>query len=153
MDQRDVIIDRLTSATGATIRQQDDGTVTVNLGGGQLVSGNRSDALTVGVGGTLPPPLSAVPMQNVSLSWVSDGYPVAGLSGSLGAKVVGIDDTVPRWLNELDTVAATLVSSVNALHTTGQGLDSVNDVNLSFFDVAGTTAATIGLSADVAGQP
>ncbi len=153
MDQRDVIIDRLTSATGATIRQQDDGTVTVNLGGGQLVSGNRSDALKVTVGGALPPPLSAVPMQNVSLSWASDGYPVAGLGGSLGAKVVGIDDTVPRWLNELDTVAATLVSNVNALHTTGQGLDTVNDVNLSFFDVAGTTAATIGLSADVAGQP
>lgn len=153
MDQRDVVIDRLTSATGATIRQQDDGTVTINLGGSPLVSGNRSEEISVGVGGPLPPPLAAVPMQNVSLSWKRDGYPVAGLGGSLGAKVVGVDDTVPRWLNELDTVAATLVSSVNALHSTGHGLDTVNDINLNFFDATGTTAATIDLSSDVAGQP
>src|SRR5690606_29374940 len=54
---------------------------------------------------------------------------------------------------ELDAVAAAMVASVNTLHSGGQGLDPVADVGLNFWDPTGTTAATIRLSTDVAGQP
>lgn len=153
MDQRDVIIDRLSSTAGVTVRALADGTVTLSLGGSPLVAGDRAEALAVNVVGSLAPPLDTVPMQNVSLTWARDGYPVASLGGSLAATLTAADDSVPRWLHELDGVAASVVSSVNALHTTGHGLDSANDINLSFFDPSGTTAATMGLSTDLDGQP
>jgi flagellar hook-associated protein 1 FlgK len=42
---------------------------------------------------------------------------------------------------------------VNTIHQTGQGLDTVNDVGLDFWDPTGVTAETIKVSTDVAGQP
>ena len=94
-------------------------------------------------------PLAAAP----EVRWSLDGYPVASLGGDAGALLSGINEVVPGYLHEVDGIAASVVTMVNALHTTGHGLDTVNDVNLTFFDAAGLSAATIGLSADVAGQP
>ena len=51
---------------------------------------------------------------------------------------------IPRYLAGLDTVAANVVSSVNALHLTGHGLDAINDVNLNFFDPAGHDGSNDG---------
>jgi flagellar hook-associated protein 1 FlgK len=62
-----------------------------------------------------------------------------------------INDVIPRYLSSLDSVAASLVSTVNTLHTAGYGQDGVS--GRTFFDPAGTTATTIDLSADVIGQP
>ena len=83
----------------------------------------------------------------LSMHWSLDGYPVAGLSGTAAATLAGINESVPAYLHELDGVAASVVSSVNSLHTTGHGLDVVNDVNLEFFDSTGVTAATMRVSA------
>jgi flagellar hook-associated protein 1 FlgK len=62
-----------------------------------------------------------------------------------------INDVVPRYLSALDDIANTLVTSVNTMHAAGYGQDGVTGRN--FFDPAGTTAATIAISTDVAGQP
>jgi flagellar hook-associated protein 1 FlgK len=56
-------------------------------------------------------------------------------------------------MHDLDTIAASLVTTVNGIHSQGQGQDPVNDVNLNFFDPASLTAGTIKLSTDVDGQP
>ena len=71
------------------------------------------------------------------------------MAGHLGA----VNSAVPQAVVDLDGVASRLVTGVNALHRTGHGLDAVADVNLDFFDAAGTRAATIAVSADVAGRP
>jgi flagellar hook-associated protein 1 FlgK len=152
-DQRDLLVDRVVSSTGATTKSEDDGSVTVFLGGKTLVRGTRTEALEVTVGGPLDPPLDALPFQQVGLRWAGDGYGVQSLGGSLAADLDGMARVVPTTLAQLDEVAASLVSSVNDLHVTGHGLDPVADVDLTFFDPAGTTAATIAISADVAGQP
>lgn len=152
-DQRDLLVDRVVSTTGATTRAEDDGSVTVFLGGKTLVRGTRTEGLEVTLGGPLPPPHDALPFQEIGLRWAGDGYPVQSLGGSLAADLDGMGRVVPAALAELDAVAAALVTAVNDLHTTGHGLDPVNDVDLNFFDPAGTTATTIAISADVAGQP
>jgi len=151
-DQRDLIIDRMGRTAGVTTRQQGDGSVDVFLGGSTLVRGGNADGLKVVIGGTLDPPYAGMPLQKVDVRWISDGYPVNQLSGEVAGKLVGIDTLVPQYLNDLDGVASRLVSTVNALHATGHGLAPA-DVNLNFFDPAGTTAATISVSTDVAGQP
>jgi len=153
LDERDLLVDRLVTTTGATVRPAADGQVDVLLGGSTLVAGKRADTLSVVANGPLDAPLDTLPFGGLELRWGSDGYPVAGFGGELGGLLTGANDLVPRYLHELDGVAAQLVSTVNALHTTGQGLDTVNDVNLDFFDPTGVTAATLALSSDVADQP
>lgn len=48
MDQRDVIIDRLSSTAGVTVRALADGTVTLSLGGSPLVAGDRAERSRIG---------------------------------------------------------------------------------------------------------
>ena len=152
-DQRDQLIDRVVSNTGATFRTRDDGAVDVFLGGGTLVRGMSSEPLEVVKGGPLDPPNDSLPMQRIEVRWAMDGYPIQSLGGALAADVTALATVVPGALRELDAVAADVVASVNALHLTGHGLDPVADVDLNFFDPAGVTASTIALSADVAGNP
>ena len=152
-DRRDVLIDKLTSSVGATARPGEANTVDVILGGTALVSGIHAEQLTAVSVGPLSPPLDTLPIQKTELRWASDGYPVNGYGGTIGATIQGMNDIVPRYMSDLNTVASTLVTQVNTLHATGQGQNPVTDVNLNFFDPAGVTAATISISSDVANQP
>jgi len=152
-DQRDNDIDALSTSVGATTHANADGTVDVFLGGGTLVRADTSSDIKLTQSGTLDPPLDTLPLQKVAITWASGGDSVQGLGGQIGAMVTSVDTTIPRYLSQLDGVAASLVTTVNTLHETGQGLDPVNDVNLDFFDPTKTTAASISLSTDVAGQP
>ena len=152
-DQRDTIIDQLTSAVGATTRPNEYNQVDVMLGGSPLVSGSNTEAIAAVTTGALAPPLNTLPVQGLQLKWARDGYPVAAFGGDIGGLMQGANDTVPRYMAELNTVASTVVTTVNALHQTGQGQNAGTDVNLKFFNPAGVTAASISISTDVAGQP
>lgn len=152
-DQRDLIVDRLVKATGATTRAGENGSVDVFLGGSTLVREVTAASLEATTGATLDPPLNTMGLNRVELRWSLDGYPVTNIGGDSAALLSGINEVVPTYLHDLDGLAAAVVGQVNALHVTGHGLDPFNDVNLNFFDPTGVTAATIGLSADVAGQP
>jgi len=152
-DQRDVLIDQLTQISGATTRPGEYNQIDIMLGGSTLVSGSRTETIKAVSIGALPSPLNNLQVQETQVQWARDGYPVAGFGGELGAMVQGVNDVIPRYMHDLDTVAASLVTTVNGIHNTGQGQDTVNDVNLDFFDAASVTAATIKLSADVDGQP
>ena len=123
------------------------------LGGIALVNGDRSERLKVTTSGTLAAPLDTVGFQKTELQWERGGYPVLGYGGTVGATVQGLNDVIPRYMADLNAVAKTLVTSVNAVHQTGQGQNPASDVNLNFFDPSGLTAATLAISADVAGQP
>ena len=151
-DERDLIIDRIVGQTGATTRGHDDGSVDVFLGGSTLVRGIHAESLEVVPGGALDPPYAGMGLNKTEVKWALDGYPVDALSGRIGADLQGINSIAPSYLQKLDGVASQLVTDVNALHRTGHGL-AAGDVNLDFFDPAGVTAATIGVSASVAGQP
>jgi len=152
-DQRDRLIDQLTQMTGATTRPAEYNQVDVMLGGSSLVAAGRISPLEVVNAGALAPPLDTLQVQETRLQWATDGYPVAGFGGELGAMVQGVNDVIPRYMHELDTVAASLVTTVNTIHTTGQGQDALNDVNLDFFDPANVRADNIRISTDVDGQP
>lgn len=152
-DQRDLLIDQLTTSVGATTRPNEYGQIDVMLGGSALVSGGRSERIQVASSGSLPPPLNTLPLVGTELQWERDGYPVNSFGGTIGGIIQGVNDVVPRYMADLNTSAAALVGAVNGLHTTGQGQDTVNDVGLNFFDPAGVTASTLAISADVDGQP
>jgi flagellar hook-associated protein 1 FlgK len=152
-DERDRLVLDLGSLTGAVARPGEMGAVDVFLDGSTLVRGNRAELLTVAEAGPLPGPLAATGLQEVQVRWAIDGSALRVQQGRLGGVVNGTNSLVPEVLADLDGVAATLVANVNALHQGGQGLDTVLDVSLDFFDPTGTRASTIALSSDVAGQP
>lgn len=136
LDQRDVLVGRMANLTGAVARPNDNGTIDIYLNGRAIVSNTivqRVDG-TTGV-----------------LTWQSDGAAVNPSSGEAQALTAIITDVVPRYRTMLDGVAASLVTGVNALHSVGYDQGGVTGRN--FFDPAGTTAATIALSADVNGLP
>lgn len=136
LDRRDLLVTSLAELTGAVARPSGNGQVDVYIGGRSIVSGATALPLD-GAGG--------------ALRWAQDGQVVAAPSGEAAALSATILDVVPRYQAALDAVAATLVSDVNALHSAGY--DQTGTTGRMFFDPAGTTAATIALSSDVAGQP
>ena len=136
VDRRGVVVGELSRLVGAVPRTLADGTFEVVVAGRTLVSGGEHYAVAAGGG---------------SLVWAADTASLRAASGEAAALAAVIDDVVPRHLARLDDVAATLVSQVNALHTAG--VDQSGGPGVAFFDLSGTTAATVRLSADVAGQP
>jgi flagellar hook-associated protein 1 len=67
--------------------------------------------------------------------------------GSLGANLDALNTDIPNAKAQLDALAAGIVSTVNAIHTTGW---TDAGTNINFFDPAGTTAASMRLSTQVA---
>jgi flagellar hook-associated protein 1 len=136
IDQRDMLVTSLSKLTGAVAQPSPGGMVDVYVNGRSIVSGTIAHEIT-GAGGTL--------------RFTADNLALNPVSGEAGALAATITDIVPRYTAALDDVASTIVTQVNALHTTGYDQNSVTGRN--FFDPANTTAASISLSADVLGQP
>ncbi|MFN3255967.1 MAG: flagellar hook-associated protein FlgK [Ilumatobacter sp.] len=136
LDQRDRLMTELTQLTGAVARPGDGDQINVDIGGRALISGPFTERVAASGG---------------SLVWERGGDTVRTPPSEAAALSRVISDVVPTYRAELDTITATLVDNVNTLHTTGYDLDG--NTGLNFFDPAGTTAATIALSADVADQP
>jgi flagellar hook-associated protein 1 FlgK len=135
LDQRDQLVAKLTNLTGALTQVTNTGEVNVFIGGRQVVAGTFA---------------AQVQAPNGTLQF-DDGQAVLMTSGEGASVAATINDVVPRYLSALDDIANTLVTSVNTMHAAGYGQDGVASRN--FFDPAGTTAATIAISTDVAGQP
>ena len=136
LDQRDILIGKLSQLVGATPYTNGAGQMEVIVNGRALVSGQEAYAIQENTG---------------TLQWVADARPVNAVSGEAASLTSAISDVIPRYQAALDGVAASLVQSVNALHSTGY--DQAGTTGLNFFDPAGVTALTIALSTDVAGQP
>ncbi|MGD9998111.1 MAG: flagellar hook-associated protein FlgK [Ilumatobacteraceae bacterium] len=136
LDRRDLLVGQIANLTGATARPGVNGMVDVTVNGRPIVSATTAFDLD-GTTGTLV--------------FQSDGLPVGPTSGEAATLSATITDVVPRYRTLLDDVAATLVTTVNAAHSVGY--DQTSTTGRMFFDPAGVTAATISLSADVAGQP
>lgn len=110
LDRRDLLLDKLSALASVTVTQQQNGTDTVTFG----------DAAKPLVEGT-------------TVNWPQTLTSAAG--GQLGALLglTGPGGTLSSIQGELDTVAASVAGSVNALHT-----------STPFF--SGTTAATLAVA-------
>lgn len=138
LDQRDTLVAKLADTIGINVKPTEGGGVDIFVGGTALVRDTVAEALTVDAsGGT------------VTMRWVKDGYPATIDGGTTSALVAGINDTIPRYLAQLDGVALRLVELVNGAHAEGQDLDG--NAGGEFF--TGTGAADITLSDAVRGMP
>lgn len=151
MDQRDVVVGNLVSLVGGTVREGQHGMVNVFVGGSAYVRDDRAMALEVSEGPGATTPDVGAPFSTVQVNWTGSVAKVSLDGGTVAGLLAGMNDILPRYVQELNDVASTLVSTVNALHASGTALDGTTGLN--FFDPTATTARSIAVSTDVAGQP
>ncbi len=120
LDQRDLLVSKLSDLVGVTVRPGEDDTVDVYVAGGPLVRGTTSQELRVDTSGS-----------TVQVEWVKDGYPVATTAGAAGGLLTAINDTLVRYGAELDAVAVALRDGVNSAHAALAGTLAVGSQDLS----------------------
>ncbi|HWG98645.1 MAG TPA: flagellar hook-associated protein FlgK [Pilimelia sp.] len=138
LDQRDGHLMEIAKLTGASVNHRQDGSVDVLLGGSSLVNGPHVRQLRgVGAGAMV----NAQGADRVRLEWADTGTTAVISSGSIAAALSIMGDALPTYANDINAIAAALITSVNTQHRLGYGMDDVN--NRDFF--SGDSATTIAL--------
>ncbi len=122
-DQRDALVATISKLTGATSRNNDDGTVDVYVAGSSLVRGDKAESLYVT--GTSNSSLTGSDPVTVRRS--TDGNPAGIASGTAAGALQGLNSTIPAYATKLDGFATQLATAVNTVHRTGYDLDPAGD--------------------------
>ncbi len=140
-DQRDLLIDQLSEIVDVQVTEQAAGSVLVQIGSQVLVQDgtSRNLELETGTGNTT---------WSSRLVWKGGTTEAVVTGGRLRGYLVARDEAIASYRNDLDALASTFVSQVNATHAAGTALDGSTG-NL-FFDPTGTTAKDISISDAVA---
>jgi flagellar hook-associated protein 1 len=126
LDQRDQLLGQLSTYIGAVAAINANGSVDVTVGGQSLVSGNTASVMTVDAG------------FQVSVG----GTAVTLTGGAAAANVIGLTSTIPGYQAQLDAVANSLASAVNAAQA--GGYDRAGNAGTPLF--SGTGAANIAVA-------
>ncbi|MDR3588410.1 MAG: flagellar hook-associated protein FlgK [Negativicutes bacterium] len=147
-DQRDELLDQMSSLADISVVQQTDGTLQVYLGGTTLVDGNTADKLTVSGDGSTSSPLT--------VKWADTGTEAEIDSGSIAAYMedadqagyttlaasalpydftAGSTSSITNLRQALNDLVTTLATDVNSLHASGYGEDGTT-TGLAFFTAA-----------------
>jgi flagellar hook-associated protein 1 FlgK len=135
-DQRDELVQQLSTLTGISVTQSSDGETITTGSGTPLVMGGQSFTLqtTTGTGG----------MQQV-LDSNGNNITSSIQGGQLGGAIQVRDQTIPGYLSQLNTLATQFASSFNAAQA--KGFDSNGNAGQNFFTVpSGATGAAAGIS-------
>lgn len=138
VDQRQQAIDQLSSLVDVSVIPTNNTLTLTTANGAPLVSGNQSFQLS---------------MQSNSAGLheiYSQGNNITSriTSGQLGGTLAARDQEIPAIENQLDTLAAGIANSVNAVQTTGYDLNGNLATNEPLFNLppANTTGAAASLS-------
>ncbi|MEO7717011.1 MAG: flagellar hook-associated protein FlgK [Capsulimonas sp.] len=129
LDQRDILIDKVSKLANISISNRTDGTVNLTIGSSSLVNG--TDFYPVTMTGT-------------------DGLTARG--DLTGGDLAGIEKSqalVTGYQANLDRVAGTMINAINTIHRGGSGLDG--STNIAFF--TGTDASTIAVNTQLTASP
>lgn len=148
IDQRDRLATELAGLADVQVGYETDGQIRMSLNGHNLVSDGQWRPIQL----ASAPDAALAPLSYERYSVQSDsGRPLELRGGAIHGALTAANDLIPEQRVALDAVAASIVTSVNALHVTGTGLDGSTGNNL--FEPTGTTAISLAVSGDVAGQP
>jgi flagellar hook-associated protein 1 len=141
LDQREQLLEQLSAIVPASVMSQTDGTITVEVGGTDLVSNVHARQL---VGHTDA-------NGHVTPTW-ADGSAVALPSGQMKALLAVRDTDVAGYQSQLDSLAQGIADSTNALHQ--RGVDASGNPGQALFTYRpGTAAATLAVNPTVAADP
>lgn len=145
MDNRTELLKSLSNLVDINIVEASDGSVKVFLNNGSLlVDGTMTKSLA------LVPKSSDPTISDVVFSDKTDDPITESITkGKLGALLEIRDETVPGYMNELDTLAANIVNEVNTIHQSG--FDRYQNTGLNFFAPV-TGAAYMQVNTEIAGD-
>ena len=138
-DLRDRIVSELAEIAPIHVEETELHTFNITVNSKTVLQGRDVSLLTLDTG--VNPP---------TLTYGGTGLPYnppAGDDGRIGAILRTLNQTIPDARGRLDDLVDTLVTRVNAIHSTGFGLDGVTGRN--FFDPAGLAAGTMAVSDDI----
>jgi len=158
MDQRDVLVMRLSELTGAKGVPQENGVTDVLLNGSVLVSGNSSRNIAPPTGALS---LDAVKGGDLVALRFDEGpnYPSAAPdSGRIAAMMQTLNHTIRTYSDGFDRVASELITSVNTQHALGRDADgtpggaffggtNASDITVALTDPNDIAAADAGATA------
>jgi flagellar hook-associated protein 1 FlgK len=136
-DSRDLLLKELSSMIDINTFENSDGSLTVSVSGGKpLVEGSYSWDLSTETADGFE-----------DIVWIdNDGNTMNITDDISGGKLKGWiearDVSIPDYLNRLDNLASKIISEVNAIHSTGFGLDG--STGNDFF--SGTSASDIAVN-------
>lgn len=143
-DQRDALLDEMSSLANITVTTKTDGTLIVSIEGETLVNGDKVNTLAVEGSGTTDDPLKVV--------WTDSDDEVDITSGSIGAYLEDADQTgyetidtsdlpysfstdatssISTMRQAINDLITTLATEINSLCTSGVDLNG--DAGLDFF--------------------
>ncbi|MGH2633110.1 MAG: flagellar hook-associated protein FlgK, partial [Tepidiformaceae bacterium] len=140
-DQRDLLLDQLSTLGQVSSSEEPNGAVDVYFGSHQLVFGTSSNQIQA-----VNDPANAGTQK---LQFVGDGEDVTSNTGQLAGLMAVRDTAIPAVQKNLDGLAAGLINSVNALHV--QGTDQNGNPGQAFF--TGTGAIDIAVNANILADP
>lgn len=120
LDKRDLLANQLAQQSGATIRSGDFNQVIVTLNGTALVQNATASHLSVDTSGS-----PAV------VRWANTNTIANVTSGKAGGELNAINTTIPSYIANIDNVASTLATQVNALHRSITGNIAVGTQDFS----------------------
>ncbi|MFV0632977.1 flagellar hook-associated protein FlgK [Demequina sp.] len=153
MDQRDLLVTRLSALVGATATAQHDGTVTVMVSGNPLVQGDRATGITLGGSAVMTQALGepAPTAATAHLEW-ADGTALVLNGGELAGIVTALQPTslggpLSSSLDAVNGLASDVAARVNALHSAGTTLAGAPyDTGVDFFSFQDGMPPALGLA-------
>jgi flagellar hook-associated protein 1 FlgK len=140
LDEREQDLENLASLTNITTSTGTNGAVDVSIGGQTLVSGNQVlDTLkTFDAGGG-----------QMLVQTATGGVSLTLTGGSMQGTIDARDGELATMQGSINTLASTLITQVNTIHSGGFSLTGTNGTN--FFN--GSDAATITVNPSLADNP
>ena len=151
-DQRDSLLEELSTIMDITVVEQGAGGVDVLVGSTPVVLGGKSRGVTLEL------TTASDGSRAARLVTRDDGTTVPAANGSLGALLAERSDTIDRSISSLDALASRLIFEVNKAHSTGVGATWLNsttgtlqiptqDQTLALNDPANSTLAGLPFNA------
>jgi len=137
-DQRDLLVDQLSSLMDVRVLPQSDGTISVVAGDTMLVEAGTAHTVE----------LKPIPAGGFGVGIQGNNALIQLQGGSIKALSDLTSNELPSLRGRLDTFTQTIVEEVNRIHRAGYTPAGATGVD--FFDPAGVTARTIRLSDAVA---
>jgi flagellar hook-associated protein 1 FlgK len=139
LDERDVVIDRLSALVDVDVLHRPDGTLSLYINSQNVVDSTVHEELAT---------LTTQDGENFFVEMtVAGGEPSIVTGGKLGGLLEINNVALPGYSARLDQLASSLVEEVNALHRAGYNHNGTS--GLDFFDPTKLNAATISLSTAV----
>jgi len=139
-DQRNLLLERLSSRIDITTVERDSGQISVLLSGHNLVSADKSINLRVRQ-------LSSNDTITSQIFFEDDGSLAVAREGRLRGLMEVRDQIIPDMIGRLDALVQGMVEEVNTLHRKGFGADGSNGNN--FFDAQKLNASNIAVDNDI----